>query len=83
MRLVEGTLRQDLLMDGAGGNEYEPADSRGTCGLDQLQCPEDVLVGELDDVAFAAAEAPAWMVESGVHDGVAAFNQCFGCRSVP
>ena len=87
MGLVQGPVVENLLVDGAGGDEHETPDIGMPGCLDQLQGAEDVLLDELQHVALAAPKAAAGMVQGGVDHGIAALDETgtppFGLPSSP
>ena len=66
---------ENLLVDGAGGDEHE-APNPGTLGcLDQLHGAEDVLLHELQHVTLATPEAVTGIVQGRMDHGIAAIDE--------
>jgi NAD(P)-dependent dehydrogenase (short-subunit alcohol dehydrogenase family) len=81
MGLVQRPIVEDLLVDGACGNEHEPSDISPPGGLNQLQSAQHVLLDEFQHVALVAAKASARMVRRHEHELQAAAAEIRGRTS--
>ena len=82
MCLVQRAVIQDLFMDGAGGNEDEPADASPACGFDQSESADNVSLGEVDDVSFGSTKSLTRSSQGGMDYRVASRNQLLTCCGV-
>ena len=71
MRLVQGSVVEDLLVDGTGRHKYESIHVGRSGRFDQLDGSEDVFLQKRGQIAFTAAETTARMEQSGVNHRVA------------
>jgi hypothetical protein len=75
MGLVQGPVFENLLVDGAGGDEHESPHIGVPGCLDQLQGAEDVLLHELQHVTLTTPETVAGIVQGGMDHRIAAFDE--------
>ena len=82
VRFVQGPVVENLLVYRAGREEHEPSDPSLPRGFDEPDRAHDVLLHELDEIAFTTAEPAARMVQRGVDRSLAVCDQGVGALRV-
>src|SRR5690349_11442591 len=82
MVFIKRAVVQNLLVNSAGGNKHEPGNVSTPRGLHELQRPQNISLGKLDDISLRPAKTSTRAVQSRMQYGVAILNQRCRARRV-